>query len=93
MHSTSGCNGYQRPAQPEGRNNTSYNFRNHALDGFSSGIWMESGDGECLVQSTDSSSSVAVPLWIYTYSEDEAGRYDRQWRSCLCICCNAVYGT
>lgn len=93
MHSASGCNGHQRPAQPEDRNSTSYNFRNHALDDLSSGIRMASGDGEYLFQSADSSSSVAVPLWIHTYAEDEASGYDR-WRGfCLRIGCNAVPGT
>ena len=93
MHSASGCNGYQRPAQPEDRNSTSYNFRNHSSGDLSLGFRMVSGDGKSLVQSADSSSSVAVPIWIFTYAEDETDGYDRWWGSCLCIGCNAVYGT
>lgn len=45
MHSASGCNGHQRPAQPEDRNSTSYNFRNHASGDLSLGVRMASGDG------------------------------------------------
>ena len=92
MHSASGCNGHQRPAQPEDRNSTSYNFRNHALDGLSSGIRMVSGAGKYLVQSADCSSSVAVPIWIFQYAEEETGGYDRRRGFCLCIGCNAVSG-
>ena len=53
---------------------------------------MASGAGKSLVQSADSSSSVAVPIWIFTYAEDETDGYDRWWGSCLCIGCNAVPG-
>ena len=92
MHSASGCNGHQRPAQPEDRNSTSYNFRNHTSDGLSLGFRMVSGAGKSLVQSAGSSFSIHIPLWIFTYPEDEAGRYDRWWGSCLCFGCNAVPG-
>ena len=92
MHSASGCNGHQRPAQPEDRNGTSYNFRNHALDGLYFGIRMASGAGKSFIQSADSSSSVAVPIWIFQYAEEETGGYDRRRRFCLCIGCNAVSG-
>lgn len=92
MHSASGCNGHQRPAQPEDRNGTSYNFRNHSSGDLSLGFRMVSGDGKSLVQSADSSSSVAVPIWIFQYAEEETGGYDRWWGSCLCIGCNAVPG-
>ena len=93
MHSASGCNGHQRPAQPEDRNSTSYNFRNHALDGFSSGVRMASGAGKSFIQSADSSSSVAVLIWIFPFTEDESDKYDRQRGFCLCIGYNAVSGT
>ena len=53
---------------------------------------MASGAGECLVQSADCSSSVAVPLWIFPFTEDESGRYDRWWGSCLRINSSAVSG-
>ena len=92
MHSASGCNGHQRPAQPEDRGSISYNFRNHALDGFSSGIRMVSGAGKHLVQSVDCSSSVAVPLRVFTFAEDETLRYDWWWGSCLRINSSAVSG-
>lgn len=92
MHSAFGCNGHQRPAQPEDRNSTSYNFRNHASGDLSLGVRMVSGAGKSFIQSADSSSSVAVPIWIFTYAEDETDGYDR-WRGfCLCIGCNAVPG-
>lgn len=92
MHSASGCNGHQRPAQPEDRNITSYNFRNHALDSLSSGIRMVSGAGKYLVQSADCSSSVAVPLRVFTSAEDETLGYDWWWGSCLRINSSAVSG-
>ena len=45
MHSASGCNGHQRPAQPEDRNSTSYNFRNRASGDLSLGFRMATGAG------------------------------------------------
>ena len=92
MYSASGFNGHQRPAQPEDRNITSYNFRNHAHDSLSSGIRMVSGAGKYLVQSADCSSSVAVPLWVFTSAEDETLGYDWWWGSCLRINSSAVSG-
>lgn len=92
MHSASGCNDHQRPAQPEDRNSTSYNFRNHASGDLSLGVRMVSGAGKSLVQSADSSFSVAVLIWIFQYAEEETGGYDRRRGFCLCIGCNAVSG-
>lgn len=53
---------------------------------------MASGAGKSFIQSADSSSSVAVPIWIFQYAEEETGGYDRRRGSCLCIGCNAVPG-
>ena len=53
---------------------------------------MASGAGKSLIQSADSSSSVAVPIWIFQYAEEETGGYDRRRGFCLCIGCNAVPG-
>ena len=58
MHSASGCNGHQRPAQPEDRNSTSYNFRNHALDGLYFGIRMASGAGKSTLMNLLAKSEV-----------------------------------
>lgn len=90
MHSASGCNGHQRPAQPEDRNSTSYNFRNHSSGDLSLGFRMVSGDGKSLVQSADSSSSVAVPLRIFTSAENETLGDDRGWRPLVCFGCHPL---
>ena len=90
MHSASGCNGHQRPVQPEDRNSTSYNFRNHALDGLYFGIRMASGAGKSFIQSADSSSSVAVPLRIFTSAENETLGDDRGWRPLVCDGCHPL---
>ena len=92
MHSASGCNGHQRPPQPEDRNSTSYNFRNRASGDLSLEFRMATGVGKSLVQSADSSSSVAVPIWIFQDAEEETGGYDRRRGFSLCIGCNAVSG-
>ena len=77
MHSASGCNGHQRPEQPEDRNSTSYNFRNSVSGDLSLGFGMVSGTGKSLVQSADSSFPVAVPLRVFASAEDETIGYDR----------------
>lgn len=92
MHSTSGCNGHQRPEQPEDRNSTSYNFRNSASGDLSLGFGMVSGTGKSLVQSVDSSISVAAPLRIFTSAEDETRRDDRGRRPLVCFGCHPLYG-
>ena len=90
MHSASGCNGHQRPAQPEDRNRTSYNFRIRASDGLSLGFRMVSGAGKSLVQSADSSISVPVPVRVFASAKDETIGYDRGGRPLVCDGCHPL---